>query len=121
LPTLRHWRIVTVVNLMGLNVRMLLVPLLGIGILYAWLAGNWLGRVLAFMGLTATLAVLGLIYAEGHKMDPTAFTLLSIPAGWFLSGVPLYVRRAKARADWAVVPNAAPSVYSVSLLPASER
>lgn len=65
-----------------------------LALLYAWLAGWWFARIIVFLGIGVTL----LLASHNNSDGQVAAALLAV-AGWFVSGIPLYVRRWMTRRD----------------------
>lgn len=69
----------------------------GLGVLYFWLTGNWFARVVAWVALTAVFIVIldpnAIIYR-----DALLFIFIACGvAAWFVSGIPIYVQRTITR------------------------
>jgi hypothetical protein len=69
-------------------VEILIGLVLAAGVLWAWLAGHWFGRVLAFLAF----AIVGGIGLDLAMADPLGLVLGTV-AAWFVSGIPIYSRR----------------------------
>jgi hypothetical protein len=83
-------------------------------LLYFWLIGHhWFARVLTFLVLLIPLSFLGAAYGEPFHAGLLGLILGGI-AAWFLTGIPIYVRRYRARAtplQDAPFTDARPSLY----------
>jgi hypothetical protein len=79
-------------------VEILIGLVLAAGVLWAWLAGHWFGRVLAFIVFAAVLAAIvgGLISGSLDQINPFG-AIIGAVAAWFVSGIPIYCQRHKAR------------------------
>jgi hypothetical protein len=64
----------------------------GVVLLYVWLSGHWFARVLAFLVLVVPLSFLGSAYGEPYHAGLLGL-ILGGTAAWFLTGIPIYVRR----------------------------
>ena len=63
-------------------------------VLFAWLSGHWMARVVALIGLGAPVLLYAGLMAGAGNPGPAFLTLLiGLPAAWIISGVPAYVRR----------------------------
>lgn len=70
-------------------------------LLFVWLIGHWFARVLAFLLLACVFGLSGAFMA-GIDGPPAhnhgiAGALLGLLLAWFVSGIPIYVRRYQAR------------------------
>jgi hypothetical protein len=80
-------------------VAILIGLVLAAGVLWAWLAGHWFGRVLAFIvlgalfGLAAAQAI-GTGSAAGPRLLAVA---IGIALAWPVAGIPIYWRRHRDR------------------------
>jgi len=73
---------------------------LGLAALYFWLIGHWFGRVIGFLAFAASFGLAGLAIG-----GPGA-AAVAVVVAWFVSGIPIYVRRRQAaRLDAASAPS----------------
>ncbi|MES2340031.1 MAG: hypothetical protein V4537_18205, partial [Pseudomonadota bacterium] len=63
-----------------------------------WLTGNPFGRVLAFLVLAVVLAAVGAVVAGDLEHPNLIGLLIGVALAWPVSGIPIYVRRAQAKA-----------------------
>ena len=65
---------------------------LALVVLWAWLAGHWFGRVLAFLAMVAIL-FFGVAIANGQQNEHNLAWLAALSVGaWFVSGFPTYLK-----------------------------
>jgi hypothetical protein len=87
----------------------LLGAVAGALLLYFWLIGHhWFARVLAFLVLVIPLSFLGSAYGAPYDSGLLGLVLGGV-AAWFLTGIPIYVRRYHAPARGASFNEARPS------------
>jgi hypothetical protein len=83
-------------------------------LLYFWLVGHhWFARVLAFLVLLIPLSFLGSAYGAPYHAGLLGLILGGV-ADWFLTGIPIYVRRHRLKASPlqdAPFADARPSLY----------
>jgi hypothetical protein len=86
----------------------------GAVLLYFWLVGHhWFARVLAFLVLLIPLAFLGAAYGAPYHAGLLGLILGGV-AAWFLTGIPIYIRRHRAAVpplQDAPFTDARPSLY----------
>jgi hypothetical protein len=66
----------------------------GFALLYWWLMGHWFARTVVFM----LFAALGLLMGQTGA-DQSAPIICAV-LGWFISGIPTYVRRRRLRHEY---------------------
>jgi hypothetical protein len=63
-------------------------------LLYWWLMGHWFARTVVFL----MFAFLGLLMGQTGA-DQSALLIFAV-AGWFISGIPTYMRRRRLRHEY---------------------
>ena len=66
---------------------------LAAALLYFWLLGHWFARVLVFLGLICTAVFVGFLFGAGNGAQFVTISVGGGVAGWFVSGLPLYIWR----------------------------
>ncbi len=71
-----------------------------VGVLWWWLSGHWMGRVVAFLGFAAVLGFGGAAILASSAAPPSQLfaaiigATIGMTAAWFLAGIPTYLQRA---------------------------
>ena len=68
-----------------------------VGLVFLWMTGHWLGRVVAFVAFFLIGAVISQMWAVAHRADPTYGQIVSAIVAWLLSGLPVYRDRWSGR------------------------
>jgi hypothetical protein len=76
--------------------------IVGAALLYGWLVGFWFARVLTFLVFTFIIGALVLVRDDLSPPAPLILCILGGVAAWFVSGLPTYYWRRRARMFRAV-------------------
>jgi hypothetical protein len=70
---------------------------LAVPLLYFWLIGHWFTRVLVFLIFACVFGFTAFLTAQGGNHESPGGAFVAVVLSWPISGIPLYVRRYKAR------------------------